>query len=364
MSNDKISKAAMPPTFAPIAPKIQDVIEVNSIENRDFETLPTSPMLHLTNQAINAFGAGRPIKANRNTDIGYVEKTPEMWSITSENKTSKLTLSIDNIGLLKTNNKGLKKCFAFVLVQCNDQHYASEIGFPLQAMVDNGMYSSISNARRGFKDNIEKIMAMTFKGTSKKGRTVIEEQGGKLIYHYEIKKNYVTLSFNEKINVSFMAQYFTLLPKFSFALSNNAFSLLEYIFFLARQNTRTIKERGSFNIGLRAVRDYLNLPHEDDTKDHTKLIRNPIETAIEQIEEANNNASFTITPVYNEDSRNIREWLDGYLQIGLREEFAETFIKIADDTEKRVEASKKRREKALTMVEAKKISKAKEVAEK
>lgn len=363
MSKDNMKKAAVIlPAYSSIAPKIQDVVEVSTIERREFETMPTSPMLHLTNQAINAFGAGRPIKANRNTTIGYgySDKNPDMWSITSKNSNNELTLSIDDIGLLKTNNKGLKKCFAFILVQCNDQHYSPKIGFPLQALVDNGMYSSVSNARRGIKDNIEKIMAMTFKGTSKKGKKVLEEQGGKLIYHYEIKNNYVTLYFNEKINVAFMAQYFTMIPKFAFALSNNAFSLIEYIFFLSRQNTRAIKEKGYFNINLRAIRDYLNLPDENDTKKHSQYIRQPIEEAIEAIEEANNNSSFTITPIYNEDCKSIKEWLGGYLQIGLKEEFAETFIKIADGTAKKVEQSQKRREKALTMVEAKKIDQARD----
>lgn len=322
---------------------------------KEFETLPSSPILHLTNQAINSFGANRPIKANKNTKINYIDGIDDQWSITSENKTSKLTLTIDNVGLLKSSNKGLKKCFAFILVQCNDQHYKSEIGFPLQALVDNGMYANIKTARKGIKDSIERIMSLTFKGTSKKGKNVLEEQGGKLIYHYDIKNSYVVLSFNEKLNIEFIAQYFTMLPKFSFGLSNRAFSLVEYIFYLARQNTRAIKEKGSFNISFRAIQDYLNLPSEADTKDHTKLIRNPIEEAIEEVETANNNSSFTMTPIYNEGCKNIREWLDGYIQIGLKKEFADTFIKIAEDTEKQVEASLKRKEKAITMVEAKKI---------
>lgn len=344
-----------------ILPKIQEVVVANPIERREFESLPTSPMLHLTNQAINAFGAGRPIKANRNTNIAYIEQNEDAWKITSKNKTSELTLSIDNIKLLKTNNKGLKKCFAFVLIQCNNQNYNTEIGFPLQALVDNGMYANTRTARKGITDNIKKLMAMTFEGTSHKGKNIIKQDAGKLIYHISIENNYVTLSFNEKINVTFMAQYFTLLPKFAFALSNNAFSLVEYIFFLARQNTKTIKEKGSFNISLRAIRDYLNLPLETETRDQTKLIRNKIEEAIEEVEEANNNDSFTITPIYNESCKNVKEWLDGYLSIGLKEKFAETFIKIADNTDKRIEQNKKRQEKALTMVEVKKLENSKKI---
>lgn len=339
-------------------PKMQEVVEASVIERRDFDTLPTSPALHLANQAINAFGAGRPIKANRNTKITYNETNADAWSITSKNKSNELTLSIDNINLLKSNNKGLKKCFAFILVKCNEQNYRQQIGFPLQALVDNGMYSTLSNARRGLSDNVKKIMAMTFEGTSKKGSSTLKQETGKMIYHMTIENNYVTLYFSDKINVAFMAQYFTLLPKFAFALTNNAFTLLEYIFYLARQNTRDIKEKGYFNISLRAIRDYLNLPDEADTKKHTQYIRQPIEDAIDAIEEANNNSSFTITPIYNENCKNIREWLDGYIQVGLKDDFASTFIKIAEDTAKKVEQRNKRKEKAQIMAEAKKIENA------
>lgn len=344
-----------------VIPKIQESFETDVIDRVAFDTMPSSPMTHLTFRAMQSAAANRAMTPNKNTTVTY-SRSPDKQEmrITSENKSNKLTLTIDNAELFsKANSKGLKKCFAFILVQCNYQNYAKEIGFPLQALVDNGMYKSIDAARRGVKDNIEKIMALTFKGSSSKGKQVIEEQGGKLIYHYTIKNGYVTLSFNEKLNVQFMAQYFTLLPKFAYALPNNAFSLVEYIFYLARQNTRDIKEHGYFNISLRAIRDYLCLPQETETKEHARLIKEPIEKAIDDIELANNNASFTITPVYNEDCSSVKEWLDGYIKVELKNEFAETFIHIADKTAARVAQSIKRKETALAMIEAGKVSKGK-----
>jgi hypothetical protein len=349
----------------PVVPKIQEAFEIEPLDRVAFDTIPSSPMLHFTSQAMQSLAANRVIRPNKNTSINYATDNKQAMQITSENKANKLTLTIDNTELFtKSNSKGLKKCFAFVLVQCNYQNYAKEIGFPLQALVDNGMYKSIDTARRGIKDNIEKIMALTFKGSSTKGNHTVEEQGGKLIYHYTIKNGYVTLSFNEKINVQFMAQYFTMLPKFAFALPNNAFSLIEYIFYLARQNSRAIKEQGYFNIGLRAIRDYLCLPHETETKDHSRLIKEPIEKAIEDIEDANNNSNFTITPIYKDDYGSVKEWLDGYIKVELKEEFADTFIHIADTTAARVAQSIKRREAALTMIEAKNKSKEAAGAEK
>ena len=42
---------------------------------------------------------------------------------------------------------------------------------------------------------------------------------------------------------------------------------------------------------------------------------------------------FTITP-YTGDTGNIKKWLEGYLEIGLKGDFAETFIRLATKAEK------------------------------
>lgn len=311
------------------------------------EIMPTSPALFLTNQAINAISANRNIKPNKNTTIEW-QTQGDVWAVTSKNKKNTVTITHNDVSILRgKSNKGLSKLLAFTMQQANAQNYNRQIFFPLQALVDYGMYSNLSSARKGFKDNIIKLMGFIFQGETVKGKKTILESGRTLFSGYDIENNYVTVYLNDNFNIEFLAQYYTMLPSYSYALKSNSFSLIQYIFFLARQNANSIKEKGTFNIGLEAIRAYLCLPTPEETQNHSYLIKEPIEKAIEEIENANNSLDFTITPYYNYDYSNIREWLAGYLQIGLKGEYAKHFISIASGTQQKIEQAKKRQEKAM-----------------
>ena len=331
------------------------------------EIIPSSPAIHFAQQLANSLGAQREIKADKNTVISWDKTQGNMWTATSKNGKGIVSITFDDINLMnKKVNKGFLKLFIFTLKKCNDQNYRAEIGFPLQELIDRGMYKSIQSARRGFKDNIEKIMALTFKGECKKGKNKIIEAGGKLIYHYEIKNNYVTLSLNDKLNVEFLAQFFTVMPEYSYSLNTAAFSLMYYIFFRARQSTREIADKEKFNIRLETIRAYLLLPTADETKNHTYLIKEPIEKAIEEIELANNNKDFTLTLYHYdkdkgkkiENCKNINEWLNCYLEVGLHGDYAKYFISIASATREKIATANKRKEKAMQKVIEKQIENA------
>lgn len=337
-------------------------------ENKVFsEIIPSSPALHFAQQLANSLGAQREIKADKNTVISWDKTQGNTWTATRKNGKSIVSITFDDINLMnKKFNKGFLKLFIFTLKKCNDQNYRAEIGFSLQELIDKGMYKSIQSARRGFKDNIEKIMALTFKGECRKGKNKIVEAGGKLIYHYEIKNNYVTLSLNDKLNVEFLAQFFTVMPEYSYSLNTAAFSLMYYIFFRARQSTKEIADKEKFNIKLETIRSYLLLPTADETKNHAYLIREPIEKAIEEIELANNNKDFTLTLYHYdkdkgkkiEDCKNINEWLNCYLEVGLHGNYAKYFISIASATREKIATANKRKEKAMQKVIEKQIENA------
>ena len=109
---------------------------------------------------------------------------------------------------------------------------------------------------------------------------------------------------------------------------------------LARGNKSSIKEKGTFTISLDAVRESLGLPAPEEVKNrkYKQYIVEPIEQAIEEIETALQTVpeakdyGFTITPVCS-DSSNVNKWLEGYLEIGLQGDFADTFIKLATKAE-------------------------------
>jgi len=241
---------------------------------------------------------------------------------------------------LSKTSKTFKKLLLFSLQKLAAQNEPLEVGFSLQELVDLGMYATTSNAIRGIKEFFAQQKQTTLSGTLKKGRKTIREEGGVLFYHYHIENGYVKLSVNENFNLDFITNYYTVFPRFAYALSNNAFSLVRYIFFLARQNTPSIKDTGSFRINLDSVRENLGLPSPDEVKNrkYKQYIIDPIEDAIEEIEQALETVpeakeyGFTITPVVP-DSNNIHQWLGGYLEIGLKGDFAETFVKLATKAE-------------------------------
>lgn len=348
--------------------KYKELITEDITENKVLsEIIPSSPAIHFAQQLANSLGAQREIKADKNTVISWDKTQGNTWTATSKNGKGIVSITFDDINLMnKKVNKGFLKLFIFTLKKCNDQNYRAEIGFPLQELIDRGMYKSIQSARRGFKDNIEKIMALTFKGECRKGKNKIVEAGGKLIYHYEIKNNYVTLSLNDKLNVEFLAQFFTVMPEYSYSLNTAAFSLMYYIFFRARQSTREIADKEKFNIRLETIRAYLLLPAADETKNHAYLIKEPIEKAIEEIELANSNKDFTLTLYHYdkdkgkkiEDCKNINEWLNCYLEVGLHGDYAKYFISIANATREKIATANKRKEKAMQKVIEKQIENA------
>lgn len=341
--------------------KYKEIYAENDIQPEEkilSEVIPSSLAIHFTQQVINYMTTWRDIKADKNTTI----ETGIKGNVLKCNRTNgkgEITILFDNIAMLKgKNNKGFQKLFLFILKKCNDQNYREDVSFPLQELVDKKIYASLPSARRGFRDNIQKIMAITMSGISHKGKKEIVEAGGKLIYNYVIKNNHVTVSLNPKFNINFLAQYFTVIPEFSYSLKTTAFSLIYYIFYLARQNTTEIAQNECFNIRLEAIRSYLSLPSTSETSNQAYLIREPIEKAIEEIEQANNNSDFTLTLYHYdydkkadkgkkiEDCENVEDWLNCYLEIGLHGNYAKYFLSIAHATRERIETANKRKEKA------------------
>ena len=262
---------------------------------------------------------------------------------------------------LSKTSKTFKKLLLFSLQKLAAQNEPLDVGFSLQELVDLGMYANTSNATRGVKEFFAQQKQTMLSGTLKKGRKTISEEGGILFYHYKIKNGYVQMSVNENFNLDFITNYYTVFPRFAYALSNNAFSLVRYIFFVARQNTQHIKDKGTFTISLDAVRENLGLPAPEDVKNrkYKQYIIDPIEEAIEEIEIALQTVpeakeyGFTITPIAS-DAGNIHKWLEGYLEIGLKGDFAETFIEMATKAEAKREKWNRIKTAELAKLAAKK----------
>ena len=269
------------------------------------------------------------------------------------NKNSKISLEISDIEKLTGNNKTAKKLFVFAIIKANEQAiYNGEltkdhISFSLKELVEIGFYKALNSARKGFKSGMDTLTSMKIKGSLKKSNTKkIEIESLEVLFTgAKINKNQCYIFFNTRINWNFLLQYFTILPKYYFKLSNKASDLIYYIFYLARQHATNIEKNGYFTISLRAIQHKLQLPNENGLNNPQRDIKDAIENAIEQIEEEHakyyKNTELTILPVYNEED-SITDYLEnGYLRIGLTGDFAKKFTEINQIKTEKIKAIKK-----------------------
>ena len=357
------------------AQALQPVAPLKPLEQKDFYNVPDSTA---SNLILETLGAGADIadlparkrQVNHATTLEVLEKGKQRQIILKSQKAS-VTIELADIDKLTGSNKPAKKLFVLALIKANEQAIydgvltKDYVSFPLQELVEIGFYKSLRSARTGFNAGADTLTSLKIKGhiqrTKKRGSTIDALEV--LFTGAKIDKNQCYLRLNYAIDWSFIAQYFTILPRYYFRLPNRASDLLYYIFFLARQHTRDIEERGYFTISFRAIQQRLQLPSEVGSPNPQRDIKQPIETAIEELETEHSNlygnTEFSLLPVCD-DTAPIADYLDnGYLKVGLTGSFVETFIAISKDTAKQIETAQKRQaritEKAVAINTAKKL---------
>ena len=355
---------------------IQPVAPLKPQRESDFYNVPDSTA---SNLILETLGAGASIgglpdrkrQINNTAKMEVLENDKRRQISLSTNKAS-ITIELSDIEKLTGSNKPAKKLFVLALIKANEQAIhdgqltKDYVSFPLQELIDIGFYSTPQSARRGFNDGMDTLTSLKIKGhiqQTKKQETSIDALEV-LFTGSRIERGQCKIFFNDRISWNFLAQFFTTLPIYYFRLSNRASDLLYYIFFLARQHTKDIEERGYFTISFRAIQHRLQLPNENSTKNPQRDIRDPIDEAIEALEiehsKTYDNLEFALLPVCNDEDQ-ISDYLDnGYLKVSLTGSFAETFIAISKATARKIESARKKHdrieEKAIAINMAKKIA--------
>ena len=341
------------------------------LETEDkFYNMPTSGGSDLVMKALRAGGnvAALPEASKRVSNSQQIEvrESGQKRQIISKGNNTETIIEIGDIEKLLGSNKAAKKMFPYLLIKMNEQSFDyksgnlhhDEVGFSLQELVDIGFYKSIRTARRGFLDAMDVITNLKLKAVVKKGKKSFttapaDAEGEGILVMFTgaaVANNYCKVMLNYKVNWQPLFQYFTILPKFAFQLGNRPFDLLYTIFYLARQNSKQIKEKGYFTIGFRTIQQRLELPSEIDNKDPQKTIRQPIEEAVAAIEQQLaaellcGEPELAIVSVYD-DRANIRDYLEnGYLRIELKGSYAEPFIEQSESWRKQIEQNTKRQQ--------------------
>lgn len=383
MAESKKPLASTAPQGEQRKQKAASFISVSPVSPQQESNFYNVPDSTASNLILETLGAGEGIadlparkrQINHNTTYEVLEDGRRR-QVSLVNPKAKVTIELADIDKLTGSNKPAKKLFVLSLIKANEQAIfdgqltKDYISFPLQELIDIGFYKTPQSARTGFKAGVDALTSLKIKGhiqqTKKRGSSIDALEV--LFTGANIKGGQCTVYFNPRISWSFIAQYFTILPRYYFKLPNRASDLLYYIFFLARQNTKDIEERGYFTIGFRAIQHRLQLPSEVGLNNPQRDIKQPIEDAIEALETEHSklyhNTEFSLLPVYDE-AASVKDFLDnGYLKVTLTGAFAETYIAISKDTAKQIEAAQKRQARITEKAVAIKTAKALEAEEK
>lgn len=383
MAESKKPLASTAPQGEQRKQKAASFISVSPVSPQQESNFYNVPDSTASNLILETLGAGEGIadlpdrkrQINHNTTYEVLEDGRRR-QVSLVNPKAKVTIELADIDKLTGSNKPAKKLFVLSLIKANEQAIfdgqltKDYISFPLQELIDIGFYKTPQSARTGFKAGMDALTSLKIKGhiqqTKKRGSTIDALEV--LFTGANIKGGQCTVYFNPRISWSFIAQYFTILPRYYFKLPNRASDLLYYIFFLARQHTKDIEERGYFTIGFRAIQHRLQLPSEVGLNNPQRDIKQPIEDAIEALETEHSklyhNTEFSLLPVYDE-AASVKDFLDnGYLKVTLTGAFAKTYIAISKDTAKQIEAAQKRQARITEKAVAIKTAKALEAEEK
>lgn len=346
-------------------------------EKSSFYNMPDSTASNLILDTLGA-GAGiadlpkRKKAVSHGSNITVLEKGKERRVLLNGNKTQ-VTIELSDIEKIAGSNKTAKKMFVLALIKANEQAIHNGeltrdyVSFPVNELIRMGFYKTPQSAKIGFRNGMQTLTSIKVEGKEYKSKkkTIVSEGLRVLFTGYDILRGgQCVIYFNPHINWNLITQYFTILPRYYFELSNRASDLLYYIFYLARQHTKDIQERGYFTISFRSLQAKLNLPSEVGNREPAKTIKQPIEEAIEEIEIAHsgyyNNTELALLPVYD-DLAPISDFLDtGYLKVTLSGNFSKTFIELSNKQTKQIATAEKRKnaivDKAKSIAIANKIA--------
>lgn len=343
---------------------ISDLTPVNNTSNKDtskFFKFPNSPasnqMMNTVSHAGNLEDFSHRIEANsHSTQIDFYEgKGGNELSQKVVYKTDNVetTITLDNVDLFSKSKKPLKKILTYTLIklsQANIYENPSDdikLSFPLQDLVDLGSYSSQATARQAFNQAMNPLTSIKVSALlkdRKEQHAITDNKIEVLFTGAEIKKGIVNIYLNKRVNWQLFAlQYFSILPKSYFSLSDNAADSLLNISILARKRISEIKKNGFFNLGFRTIQTILDLPDENKTKNPGRDIKDAILNALEEINRTNED-DMHIEPVFNANG-NIIQFLDeGFARITLKNQFENYFIQLADRKNTKIEQTIKKRE--------------------
>jgi len=381
---------------------------LEDIKNTHFSFMPNSRNFSLLLQSMTApqYVGKSKIRPGEQISIWDME-----GKITIKKKTEEEDLIINIPGpadLYTKNNKASLMLFCYVFQKLAHTPGRYDVYLTYKELVDVGIYADTRAARRGVQRFFD---YMTGKGNragsvSISGKIIQSQKKGAGRYYNDQSKQIlftgivsyeggVELQLNQRINLNIFFMFYTVLPTWAYKLKTlNAFLLVRYIFYVARQSgdRMTWPEPEDqdpehpymiFNISFEAIRDALGLPTPEEVKtrynrDYKARIINKImgsdkmiikegkevpaevgaiaeiEEVISTLKDPEQKLLHNLTPRDFGNGTNIHDFLKGYLAIGIDEKMARNFITAAKTREKKIAAFNRKVEEKQAEQAAKK----------
>lgn len=369
---------------------VQSVYEVfmplsNDFQPRRLSALSPTPSAYAFSVFSRLLNAGG--RANPEGSVRSITSTNEIidwkqglnkneWTVTARTKNSTAQLHIRNYGMFSdstvsgssvsdstvsgssksksertTSMRGVKKVTRFILsmimMQSANGKLPAYIDIDLNEMVEKKMYSRVDAAERGLEAAYIKMVLVditqeiTKRVKNDKGRVTTERNmgGGPLVVGRKyFPHNRARLYLQPAFDGDLFRDYSDF-PSWAYALNDNAFELVDYVFRMLRINGASLKTKGYICLKLQTVSETMGLKTPEEVRLHhqrkyAKYIREPIETAVKEIN-ATASQDKTISGnmkirIYAPKTNDIEKWLTGEMRITADGEYAEKSLSLAD----------------------------------
>ena len=359
-----LTRASTLPTQSPTTPSFtQAPFNVT----KKLYVMPSSPAIDLTYGILATGGVGFQTYARRREALSHGKTTIKTRMVPSKQMgedprltgvlytSGEVELQVDLLGVdkLMDSQGSVRKILKLVLAEANERGAFrgdgfEEIVFPISDLVDNGIYSHLSTAYKGFERAMDVLTGLRFKGKisakgRKKGPAITWEP---LFYGASVHDGQCHVRLGALPVRQLACQFFAPCPRLYFRLDTNAADLYNLIFRQARMKDglKQIRQnKGTFYISNRLIQTTLNLPDPENAKNPSRDIKGVIMAAVEEIETKNADpsiglgyAGFHLLPVIKDANgthvpegkrTNLQKYLDsGFLQVTLPQELVDGLL--------------------------------------
>lgn len=301
-------------------------------------------------------------KAYNHSALITQESKSGIVTLTYKKDAELVSVTFNNIdSYLETKPARVKQLFNFIAHKVYRQGLVNgtlvkdTIRWPLYEYMDIFGYKSAFTARRAFADYGLPLLGMIVGGERQTPTGKLEQARFWSPFNgIEVDKKECIVYLNPNFEWGYFTSQYTALPEWYFSIKNsNALELTDYIFYRARQNVKEIKENGCFYISYENIRNQLHLTDESG-KNPGRIkegIRNAALTVMDMYMQYENPYQIDGNYAFKDFNLEMDEAIEdaplqsyltnGKLKVTISGAYAKKFIRIGENTAKRIKAAEK-----------------------